>query len=136
MGQNGMTLPAGVQAERQQQMAMLALIERTRLQLAGEIYAKIVSQEYVMAAAVAAHAAKKEADPYGTKSGDDLEEAMPETVPFSVDINTAAGFSVNAAACLMCHVGMLDEDGNPVLTRQPSNEEKPAEKGIILGGDS
>lgn len=131
-----MALPPGVQAERQQQMAQLVIIERTRLQIASEIYSKIVSQEYVMAAAAAVHVAKKEADPFNTKGGDELDEALPEAIPFSVDINTAAGFAMNAATCLLCHAGMVNEEGRPIVSGpSPQPQEPAADKGIILGGN-
>lgn len=110
-----LAMPRGL-AEQQQMLAMVeAGIRKMHIGVASDIYGRIISGEYLMRCATASHQARSEADPYGVRDEEEVEAELPKKVPVMVDVNSAAQASIHAANCLLFHLGMIDQEGSPIM---------------------
>ncbi len=124
---------AKMEADARKQKAHQAIIGgviQMERSIAADIYARTVANEYHLRAMTAVKQAEDEASKYGDE---------PDTigsVPVKVDINGLAKLSIEAADCLLCHLGLIDSKGQiklpPDEPAAPVADEQTT-GGIILG---
>lgn len=114
------------QAESQQLQrdAMIAAnVQRMRFAVSQDIYVRIVSNEYTMATASAAHTAARKADPFGVRDDDEVrEEVESQLSPISLGLNSAAQAAIQAADCFLFYHGVTDRQGRPVVPPPPAKD--------------
>ncbi len=139
----GMALPQHVAQERQIIAMAEAQVKSLHIAITKDVYARIVSNEYSAKSFTASRKAAEDADPYNTLDDEivqqrlkEAQQDLSETTPKAVDVNAAAKASIRAANCLLFHLGMIDDNGRPIVEIERVEEPaRPAGEpsGIILG---